>query len=111
MAVHRLVIAEAHRFPELGEAFYEAGPKQGTAALASWLKRRMDRGEMRQADPETAARQFFALCKSGLYNLRMWNVVPEVSPADIERHIAAQVEMFIVAYGVRAQGQGQREIW
>ena len=31
MAVHRLVVAEAHRFPELGEAFYEAGPKLATA--------------------------------------------------------------------------------
>ena len=33
----------------------------------------------------------------------MWNVVPEVSPAEIERHIAAQVEMFLAAYGVRHQ--------
>jgi AcrR family transcriptional regulator len=113
MAVARLVIAEAHRFPELGEAFYEIGPKKATAALADWMKRRMDRGEMRQADPETAARQFFALCKSGLHTLRMWNVIPEVAPADIERHIAVQVEMFVAAYGARVQGQHQEQgqIW
>jgi TetR/AcrR family transcriptional repressor of mexJK operon len=100
MAVSRLVIAEAHRFPELGEAFYETGPKQSVAFLADWMKRRMDRGEMRETDPETAARQFFALCKSGLYMLRMWNVVPDVTRAEIERHIADQVEMFVAAYGV-----------
>lgn len=111
MAVHRLVVGEAHRFPELGEAFYEAGPKQSTAALAGWLKRRMDRGEMRPADPETAARQFFALCKTGLYSWRMWNIIPEVSPADIERHIAAQVEMFAAAYGRPAAGTRKPEVW
>jgi AcrR family transcriptional regulator len=101
MAVHRLVVAEAHRFPELGEAFYEAGPKQSCAVLADWMRRRMERGELRQADPDMVARQFFALCKSGLYSLRLWNVIPEASQADIERHIAAQVEMFVAAYGQR----------
>jgi AcrR family transcriptional regulator len=110
MAISRLVIAEAHRFPELGEAFYLAGPKEATAALADSMKRRMDRGEMRQTDPETAAHQFFALCKSGLYTLRMWNVIPEVSQADIERHVAAQVDMFVAAYGARAQKPPQGEI-
>jgi AcrR family transcriptional regulator len=104
MAVHRLVIAEAERFPELGQAFYEAGPKQSIAALAAWLKRRMDRGELKAADPDNAARQFFALCKSGLYSLRMWNVVPDVGRADIERHIAEQVKMFVAAYGNPSQG-------
>ena len=113
MAVSRLVIAEAHRFPELGEAFYETGPKQSIAVLADWMKRRMDRGELCGADPQTAALQFFALCKSGLYMLRMWNIIPEVSPADVERHIAVQVEMFVAAYGARDQGaiRAQAPIW
>jgi AcrR family transcriptional regulator len=100
MAVHRLVIGEAERFPEVGEAFFEAGPKQSLAALAAWLKRRMERGDMRQADPEAAAQQFFALCKAHLFSMRMWNVIPEVPPAEIERHIAGQVEMFVAAYGL-----------
>jgi AcrR family transcriptional regulator len=104
MAVHRLVIAEAHRFPELGQAFYEVGPKLSMEKLGTWLKRRMDRGELRQVDPEVAARQFFALCKSGLYSLRVWNVVPEVSREEIARHIDVQVDMFLAAYGAKAQG-------
>ena len=113
MAVSRLVIAEAHRFPELGEAFYETGPKQSIEVLAGWMKRRMGRGELRRADPETAALQFFALCKSGLYMMRMWNLVPEASRADIERHIAVQVEMFVAAYGARDRGaiRAQAPIW
>ena len=100
MAVHRLVVAEAHRFPELGQAFYEAGPKLSIERLAAWLKRRMDRGELRAVDPESAARQFFALCKSHLYSLRMWNIVSEVGQDEIARHIDAQVDMFLAAYGV-----------
>jgi AcrR family transcriptional regulator len=103
MAVHRLVIAEAHRFPELGQAFYEVGPKISTERMAGWLTRRMDRGELRRVDPEMAARQFFALCKSGLHSLRLWNVMPEVSAEQIARHIDAQVDMFLAAYGVKAE--------
>jgi AcrR family transcriptional regulator len=113
MAINRLVIAEAHRFPEIGEVFYEAGPKRSCAVLAGWLKRRMDRGELRQIDPDTAARQFFALCKSGIYSLRMWNVIPEPSPAEIELYIDAQVEMFVAAHGARAPAgaPAQQPIW
>jgi len=103
MALSRLVVAEADRFPEVGEAFYETGPKQSTAILADWMRRRMERGELRRAEPETVARQFFALCKSGPYTQRLWNVIPDVSPAAIERHIAEQVEMFVAAYGARDQ--------
>lgn len=101
MAIQRLVVAEAQRFPELGQAFYEAGPKLSTERFAAWLKRRVDRGELRQLDPEMAARQFFALCKSVLYSMRAWNVIPEATPEEIQRHIDAQVDMFLAAYGVR----------
>jgi AcrR family transcriptional regulator len=101
MAVQRLVIAEAQRFPELGEAFFEAGPKLSNEKLADWMKRRIDRGELRAVDPRIAARQFFALCKSGPQTMRMWNVIPEVSREQIEGHVAEQVKMFMAAYGVR----------
>lgn len=99
MAVNRLVIAEAQRFPEVGEAFFNAGPSKSGAALSAWLRRRMDRGELRQADPDVAAYQFFSLCKGRLHSLRMWNVIPTPSPEQVERHVSAQVDMFMAAYG------------
>ena len=102
LAINRLVVAEAHRFPEVGQAFYEAGPKLSTQKLAGWLKHRMDRGDLRKADPEAAARQFFALCKSHLFPMRLWNVIAEVTAEDIARHVDAQVDMFLATYGAGA---------
>jgi hypothetical protein len=109
MAVQRLVVSEAQRFPELGQAFFEAGPKLSTAKLTDWVRRRMDRGDLRAADPSLAARQFFALCKGGPLALRIWNVIPEVPREAIERHVADQVNMFMAAYGPRAQATGDQE--
>src|SRR5258707_104295 len=37
LAIHRLVIAESVRFPELGQAFYENGPAVALQRLAAWM--------------------------------------------------------------------------
>lgn len=48
VGLHRIVIAEALRFPELARAFYASGPSRSTRLLLTVLRR---------SDPETATAQ------------------------------------------------------
>lgn len=100
VSLHRMVIAETHRFPELGQIFYDSGPRVSQARLASFLHDRMHRGELREVDPLLVAKQFFALCKGGLHMLRLCNLLSEPSADDIGRDVDATVDMVMAAYGV-----------
>src|SRR5258708_37078860 len=64
LAIHRLVIAESVRFPELGRAFYDNGPVSGRKRLAAWMVERLS---LPLPDPGGAAEQFLSLLRSGLY--------------------------------------------
>jgi AcrR family transcriptional regulator len=99
IAVHRIVVAEATRFPEIGEALYEAGPKRGKARLAAYLREAMADGRLKPADPERAAEHAIELVIGSLYRRRMWNVGPKPSDAEIEASIEAGVQVFMAAYG------------
>ena len=99
LALHRLVIAESIRFPELGRAFYEAGPQRGQRLLAEFMEGAMQAGQLRREDPLVAAEQFVELCKSGLHQRRLWNVAGEPTDAQIEANVARAVRTFMCAYG------------
>jgi len=98
-SVHRLVIAEASRFPELGRTFYAEGPRTGLVRFAELFQRWMDQGRMRRADPLHAAEQFGDLCKAGLYQRRIWNVA-QPTEAEIDGNVARAVTIFLAYYSI-----------
>ena len=98
-SIHRLVISESARFPELGRTFYENGPKLGITALAAWLETQMQAGRLRAIDPERAAITFLALCKSEIYQKVLWAVELEPSDAAKAATVQTAVEVFLAAYG------------
>jgi TetR/AcrR family transcriptional regulator, mexJK operon transcriptional repressor len=55
LELHRIVISEAPRFPELAKAFHKGGPEKVHNALVAFLGEAMDRGRLRRDDPEFAA--------------------------------------------------------
>src|SRR5690348_11912390 len=71
MQLRRLVIGEAHRFPELGRTFHEQGPGRTVAALAETFERLGSRGLLRVGDPRLAAAQFNWLIMSAPLNAAM----------------------------------------
>ena len=95
----RLIVAEAERSPEVGRAFYEAGPLTGMARLADLLERAARKDELRLTDPLAAAHQFIGLCQNRMLKARLCNVVPEPSASEVERDVAAAVETFMAAFG------------
>jgi AcrR family transcriptional regulator len=98
IAVHRLVVGEGERFPELARLFYEAGPKIGNAQHADRFQRMMQSGLLRRCDPVVAAHQFKSLALSGVYFLRLWGVIDDPSPEERSRHAQAAVDTFLRAY-------------
>jgi AcrR family transcriptional regulator len=98
MAVYRLVVGESERFPELGRAFYAAGPQVIQARITSDFADLMAEGKLRQGDPALAAVQFKDLTVSGMHHLRLWGVIPDPTPAEIAAQAATAVATFLRAY-------------
>lgn len=65
IALHRLVIAESGRFPELPLMLHQAGAGEGTARIAALLDRAMTRGDLPPSDSAIAAEQFLHLLLAG----------------------------------------------
>ena len=94
IAIHRQIIAEVPRFPELGRSFYAAGPTVVLRILADFLRRAAERGEIKIVDPELAAQLFISLVK-GEAQFRMELGFPPVIGEERDRHVKMAVEIFV----------------
>ena len=65
LALHRMVIAEARRFPELARVLQELGAAAGVERVARHLETRTAKGEIRAVDPRFAAEQFILMVVTG----------------------------------------------
>jgi AcrR family transcriptional regulator len=98
LATYRLITAECGRFPELGRAFYLAGPQKGKEMLAEFFGRAAERGHLKPGYMMAATVHFMALCKGELQHRKLWNI-DEPSDKDIEISVANAVNVFLAAYG------------
>lgn len=99
LAIHRIVIAESARFPELGQAFYDNGPVRVRASLALWLAEQARSGWLDVSDPATAAEHFVALVRGNLYLRASLNLPRDLERPNPEETVVAVVDMFLRAYG------------
>jgi AcrR family transcriptional regulator len=97
----RTVIAASAKFPQLGRAFYEAGPCFGANRLSTYMRRMNDEGVLQIADVERAAWQFLELCQAGTFKLLLFRMIDELTTAEIEAGVSAGVEVFMAAYGAK----------
>jgi len=97
--IFRICLSERDRFPELGQAFYEAGPKMGHDRLVDYMRQAIDRGELRADDVDLAADQFSELCKSRLWIRSMLGIQSEFSDAEIAHVAENAVRTFLQRYG------------
>ena len=65
LALHRVLIAEAQRFPELVQLVNEAGAGKGVERIAALLERESRAGRLRIDDSRFAAEQFLNMVLSG----------------------------------------------
>ncbi len=98
MAITRLVVAEAGRYPKLARLYYESGTQRIMQLLAEFLDGQNARGVIAVPNTESAAAYFFALLK-GQYFLRMTLGVPPI-PSEREKkaHVKEVVAIFLALY-------------
>src|SRR5437588_9022083 len=65
LALHRMVIAEAPRFPGLARVLHELGSAAGVGRIAHHLEGRIAKGELRPIDARFAAEQFILMMVTG----------------------------------------------
>jgi TetR/AcrR family transcriptional repressor of mexJK operon len=99
LAIHRVVIAEGARFPELGRAFYENGPAKVSVALGAWLARQDAIGLLTISDPLMAAEHLVGLLKPGLYLRATLGIGDPPTQATVDATVEGAVSAFLRAYG------------
>jgi len=100
----RTVCAEAHNVPELSDVFLgeSGGPLQ--AAVAAYLGRLQRAGRVAVPDPVMAAGQFLDLLRGPLHRRALACGAIDVSTEEIDRQVAAAVDVFLHGYGVEPEG-------
>jgi hypothetical protein len=94
LALHRMVIAEAPRFPGLARILHELGAAVGIDRLAREFERRMAAGEMRPIDPRFAAEQFILTVVTGPQRRALGLGVP-LGRSELARWLADSVMLFL----------------
>jgi TetR/AcrR family transcriptional repressor of mexJK operon len=97
----RIAVAESERFPALGQAFYETGPRTVRLRLSEYFEQAIARGELVIEDIDLAADQFHALSKADLFDKIIFNLSRNFTSAEKERVIFGAIETFLARYGPR----------
>ena len=95
----RFAAAESRENPEVGQAFYRAGPMRVQRSLATYLKRQTQRGVLRVEDPDVVAELFIA----SLLGMDMIATQIGKQPANLAkrtRRMQLAIRNFMAVYGV-----------
>ena len=96
--IFKICIAERDRFPELGRAFYAAGPEMGRERFAEYLAKAHDAGDLVIDDVTMAADQFTELCRVKLWTRAAFGVQTEFSQTEIDDVVKNAVDTFLARY-------------
>ena len=92
LALYRMVMAEAARFPDLGQGFFERGPGRVAAQLADYL--RQEGRDSASVPVELQAREFLSLARADLHLRALLGV--EIADAPTRAAVVARaVEVFL----------------
>jgi TetR/AcrR family transcriptional regulator, mexJK operon transcriptional repressor len=100
LGMHRALIAEAARFPKLSRMIHAKGPAAAQDALAQFLARAMQRGELRKSDPQFAAELLMSML-TGYERIRLlYGVKISPSPLSDTEKCVAIVDCFLRAFAL-----------
>jgi TetR/AcrR family transcriptional repressor of mexJK operon len=92
------VIAEAERFPDLADSYFERGPLQALEALAAGFRRLDELGLLSVDDAESAATQYAYLVLGPLVDRALFQPRRRISRTQIGAQASASVATFLARY-------------
>ncbi|MGV6888882.1 TetR/AcrR family transcriptional regulator [Rhodophyticola sp. SM2404] len=98
LAMFRVCVGEANRFPELGQAFYETGPLTAQRQVAEYLQTEKAAAFLDIQDHMTAADTFMQLCRTDLMLQRLMRVSGAPSETEIKNTASEAVTTFLARY-------------
>ena len=100
LALRRLMIGEAHRFPQLAADYYKRAPARVLTALADVFDRLAARGLLAIDEPATAAEHFAYLVLGRPLDHGMFHVDADPGADELNRSADSAVALFLAAYRV-----------
>jgi AcrR family transcriptional regulator len=97
VALHRMLVAEAPRFPDLAQEFYRAGPGRSVRRLAGYLEQQDRAGMLAVPDPVLSAEQFLGALTAHVH-LRAVLGVAAASLDEVEAIVGHAVSSFLDAH-------------
>lgn len=98
LGLHRLIMTNAPRFPNIAETFMAAGPGRCEEEMAAFLRAAVARGVLRIDNIRLAAVQFLSLVQ-GRLQLRWELSLGPPNEEDYDALIEGGVQVFCAAYG------------
>ncbi len=97
LAMHRLMVAEGSRFPDLARSMCEASRGSEVARLARWMAAHQQRGALcDKVDPLELASHFVDLIACGPQLYALTGQLPQDwQSAGAERHVRTSVDLFL----------------
>jgi TetR/AcrR family transcriptional regulator, mexJK operon transcriptional repressor len=99
----RIISMESVRFPELGERFYELGPKRGQTFLAGYFQEQIKLGRLVKDDPWAMAEHLVSLLSGGPVRWTILGLQAATRTREKQQeHIAGVLKVFLRAYATPA---------
>jgi TetR/AcrR family transcriptional repressor of mexJK operon len=99
IAVYRITIAEAVRFPQLGEIFWRSGPERTRVQIEAFLRRAGEAGALSVPDPRLAAEQFIALLRGDAHLRQLLRLDGDAAAMNLTVAARSAVATFLRAFG------------
>ena len=97
----RMVLSACAKFPNLGRAFYEAGPCYGADRFAEVLRSFVAKGALQIDDCREAAGHFLDMVHGAAIKPVMFCAMDGVSPRQANKAVDGAVRVFLAAYAPR----------
>jgi TetR/AcrR family transcriptional repressor of mexJK operon len=91
IALHRIVVAESKRFPQLGMLFYEGGPQGSIGVVADYLTRHARDPSLNIGDPWRAAEEFLELLRGYTHLRLLLGIAEQPSEAELAERVERAV--------------------
>jgi TetR/AcrR family transcriptional regulator, mexJK operon transcriptional repressor len=109
LAMHRLIMSCASRYPAIAETFMKAGPDRCDADVAAFLRAAQASRLLRIPDVKLAATQFLSLIQGRLH-LKWALSMRTPNNAECRALVEGGIEVFLAAYGAGDRRPGVRHV-